>query len=447
MTEVYYPDLSHPAVRDARVRGRRPSAMTDATRARRTVERLTPPTARRSTHEALAAHEDLHHRSGARDGAGRRALRVARPASRYGGYARARPAAHQRRHRRRRLDARARAARRTTADGDARSSPRPRSRASRLGLRRGPTSDDGLLDARLRRAAARQRRPAGRTTAPDRARGAPRPHAGARLRRRRPPAREAATRRWTPASTPSPRSYTAGLARLPRQLKPMPGRAAARRAASTRRRCWCSRPPEDKATRARSSPRRPCRGAGASCDRHDNPRSAPYHLVWARDLYQIATALLAAGRHGRRQPRARLPLRRQQRPTARSRRTPRSTARRSGRRCRWTSGAADRARLAARARPAPRDWAHVRRRRRLHRREGARSPSRSAGRTRRATRRGRSRRRSPAWSARPTSRARNGDATRGRATSDGRRLAAPTSQRWTATAQRAVLARPVLPAR
>ncbi len=27
----------------------------------------------------------------------------------------------------------------------------------------------------------------------------------------------------------------------------------------------------------------------------DNPRSAPYHLVWARDLYQIATALLAAG--------------------------------------------------------------------------------------------------------------------------------------------------------
>ncbi len=27
----------------------------------------------------------------------------------------------------------------------------------------------------------------------------------------------------------------------------------------------------------------------------DNPRSAPYHLVWARDLYQVATALLAAG--------------------------------------------------------------------------------------------------------------------------------------------------------
>jgi glucoamylase len=27
----------------------------------------------------------------------------------------------------------------------------------------------------------------------------------------------------------------------------------------------------------------------------DNPRSAPYHLVWARDLYQIATALLVAG--------------------------------------------------------------------------------------------------------------------------------------------------------
>jgi len=27
----------------------------------------------------------------------------------------------------------------------------------------------------------------------------------------------------------------------------------------------------------------------------NNPRSAPYHLVWSRDLYQIATALLAAG--------------------------------------------------------------------------------------------------------------------------------------------------------
>ena len=27
----------------------------------------------------------------------------------------------------------------------------------------------------------------------------------------------------------------------------------------------------------------------------DNPRSGPYHLVWPRDLYQIATALLAAG--------------------------------------------------------------------------------------------------------------------------------------------------------
>jgi glucoamylase len=27
----------------------------------------------------------------------------------------------------------------------------------------------------------------------------------------------------------------------------------------------------------------------------DNPRSGPYHLVWPRDLYQVATALLAAG--------------------------------------------------------------------------------------------------------------------------------------------------------
>ncbi len=48
-----------------------------------------------------------------------------------------------------------------------------------------------------------------------------------------------------------------------------------------------------------------------------------YHLVWSRDLYQIATAQFAAGDSARRGARARLPVRTASRsPTAASRRTP-----------------------------------------------------------------------------------------------------------------------------
>ena len=105
----------------------------------------------------------------------------------------------------------------------------------------------------------------------------------------------------------------------------------------------------------------------------DNPRSAPYHLVWARDLYQIATALLAAG-DTRRAPTARSTScsTSSSSTTARSRRTPRSTGT-----PKWTAHPdgpgrpADRARLAARPhrreRLAPRP-----RRGRLHRRQRAR---------------------------------------------------------------------------
>ena len=49
---------------------------------------------------------------------------------------------------------------------------------------------------------------------------------------------------------------------------------------------------EDKTFRGASSPRRRCRGCGARAS--PSPSDA-YHLVWSRDLYQIATALLAAG--------------------------------------------------------------------------------------------------------------------------------------------------------
>ena len=62
----------------------------------------------------------------------------------------------------------------------------------------------------------------------------------------------------------------------------------------------------------------------------ENPSGA-YHLVWSRDLYQIATALIAAGDTAGRQPRGRLPLpQTAEGRTARSRRTRRSTARRTG---------------------------------------------------------------------------------------------------------------------
>ena len=44
------------------------------------------------------------------------------------------------------------------------------------------------------------------------------------------------------------------------------------------------------ATAARTSPRPRCRGCGAT-----RTPSGPYHLVWSRDLYQIATALIADG--------------------------------------------------------------------------------------------------------------------------------------------------------
>ena len=51
-------------------------------------------------------------------------------------------------------------------------------------------------------------------------------------------------------------------------------------------------------------------------------RPAPYHLVWSRDLYQVATALLAAGDRAAAERARRLPVRRASRsPTAASRRT------------------------------------------------------------------------------------------------------------------------------
>ena len=137
--------------------------------------------------------------------------------------------------------------------------------------------------------------------------------------------------------------------------------------------------------------------------------SGAYHLVWSRDLYQIATALLAAGDRAGGRPAPRLPVR----PPAGARRL--VPAELAGRRCAdWTERAArrgrvpDRARLAARSH-RPCAFPTRQAGRRLRGQPTARAPRRSAGRTRTATRRPRSPPRSPAWSAPPTSRARNGD--------------------------------------
>ena len=92
----------------------------------------------------------------------------------------------------------------------------------------------------------------------------------------------------------------------------------------------------------------------------DNPRSAPYHLVWARDLYQIATALLAAGdKNSAPTARSTSCSPSSSATTARSRRTPRSTASPSGRASRWTSRACRSCSPSSSAALAT-DWKHVR---------------------------------------------------------------------------------------
>ena len=128
-------------------------------------------------------------------------------------------------------------------------------------------------------------------------------------------------------------------------------------------------------------------------------------------------------------------------PTARSRRTRRSTARRVGRPAARRGRVPDRARRSSAA-PTARPGRTSRKRRRLPRRPTGPRPRRSAGRTSPATRRRRSRPRSPAWSAPPTSRART-VTTRAAATlpGDGRRVAAQV-ERWTATTQRPARTQP-----
>ena len=176
------------------------------------------------------------------------------------------------------------------------------------------------------------------------------------------------------------------------------------------------------------------------------PQSGAYHLVWSRDLYQIATGADRGRRPRRRRARARLPVRR----AAEARRLVPAELDVAGA-PHWDDTAARRGRLPDRARlAARRDDAQTSRARqaggRLPRRDTGPRTDRSAGRTRPAGRRPPSPPRSPASSAPPTSPARNGDdAQRGalRATAD----AWQAASRLDGDHQRPVLRRAVLPAR
>ena len=229
-------------------------------------------------------------------GAGRRALRVAHrpPAT---ALRAARPGAVE--HRRRRLGATRRRTRWSRSDakrGERARRARRRSdaRVERLHgherrldrpARRLP---DGLdLRARARRATSSRSAELPLTGKP----GQPARDARARLRRlraggrRRPPARRcAAASRAAAAATPRGwHDYLGGLPAAAQRRRP---RAALRRLADGARRARGQDLP-----RRAASPRRRCRGCGATIAGY----SGPYHLVWSRDLYQVATAQLAAG--------------------------------------------------------------------------------------------------------------------------------------------------------
>ena len=107
--------------------------------------------------------------------------------------------------------------------------------------------------------------------------------------------------------------------------------------------------------------------------------SGPYHLVWSRDLYQVATAQIAAGDRAAAGRALDYLWTRQQPPTAASRRTATSTARRTGRPAARRGRRPGPARLAARAHRCG-DLEPRRARGRLHPRAAARR-RRSGGRT------------------------------------------------------------------
>ena len=99
--------------------------------------------------------------------------------------------------------------------------------------------------------------------------------------------------------------------------------------------------------------------------------SGPYHLVWSRDLYQIATALLAAGDRAAAGARSTTCWTASRSPTAASRRTRTSTARRTGRTCSSTRSPTRSCSPGSSAAATPRTWRARQARGRLHPRQRA----------------------------------------------------------------------------
>ena len=299
--------------------------------------------------------------------------------------------------------------------------------------------DERPARAHLRRAAARQRRPAG-PHAPDRPRQAPRPDARARLR----PGRHRRRSRSPSDSLDARlrrdrRRLQAGLGRLPHHAVPDPGRRAAGR------RRLRDEPARAQGARGQGQPGRVRRqpehavGLGRAAIDRQPALGAVSPRLGARPLPDRHRAA-GGGRQGSaRTARSTSSSTTSSSTTARSRRTPRSTARPKWTGCRWTRSACrscSPGSSGARSRTGATSAG-----RRLHRREGPMTepgalgePGRllaghDRGRDRRAGLRGRHR-------------ARNGDDARATTTS---RPLGGNVERWTATTNGRTRT-PVLPA-
>ncbi len=128
-----------------------------------------------------------------------------------------------------------------------------------------------------------------------------------------------------------------------------------------RPRCSCSRRTRTRTTRARSSPRRACPGAGASCG--STPRTRARRPTTSSGRATSTRSPRRCSRRATRPPptaRSTSSSSASSSRTARSRRTPRSTGRRSGSRCRWTRSACRSCSPGSSTAPSPKDWRHIR---------------------------------------------------------------------------------------
>ena len=190
---------------------------------------------------------------------------------------------------------------------------------------------------------------------------------------RSPPRRERRARRSPPASSRGAPRYAAGWAALPRVAQARPGGGRPGRSTPTRPSLLVLAAHEDKRNPGAviASPTMPWVWGKLTHRRRRTRAPAPYHLVWPRDLYQVATAEIAAGDG---EPRRRA---RSTSCSTSSRRAdgsfPQNTqvdGRRSGRASSWTRSALPIVLAWQLGRTTPTTWRARRSGRRLHRRHG-----------------------------------------------------------------------------